>query len=334
MSKCNAIPPPDFEFSVKFIFLLFNIGTSLVAILGNSLVMVVLLYTPKLKTQSNSFLALLVGTDLAVGLIAQPVICLLVIDVLYMSQICTASNLQAYICTVSCGASMGILALIGYDRYLHLSRLKNYNKYMTNKKLKILISVIFAYQILVGCLVFDEDTSEIYHYFVVGHVGTYSTILSFCYYKSWKIAKKGLISTTGAKMKTHWRMTKSMALIVLVFVICWTPFFLYMLVLQLCQFMKINFEKKFYPENLKIFYFCLFCGFANSCINPFLYYWRNKNIRHGIQSFIINKVCRKKGKVTDGTISKMTSSTHVNHVEISEKRSMDIDLKNSSYKKR
>ena len=70
-------------------------------------------------------------------------------------------------------------------------------------------------------------------------------------------------------------MTKSMALIVLVFVICWTPFVLYM-----------------------------------------------------------HKVCRKKGKVTDGTISKMASSTHVNHVEISEKRSMDIDLKNSSYKKR
>ena len=48
----------------------------------------------------------------------------------------------------------------------------------------------------------------------------------------------------------------------------------------------------------------------------------------------MHKVCRKKGKVTDGTISKMASSTHVNHVEISEKRSMDIDLKNSSYKKR
>ena len=273
MSKCNAIPPPDFKFSVKFIFLLFNIGTSLVTILGKFLMMVVLLYIPKLKTWSNHFLVLLGGTDLAVGLIAQPVTCLLVIDVLYMSQICIASNLQAYICTVSCGASMGMLALIGYDRYLHLSRLTNYNKYMTNRKLKVLISMIFAYQTLVGYLIFDEDTAEIYQYFVIAHVGAFSTILSFCYYKLWKIAKKGIISTTDTSMKKHWRISKSMALLVLVFVVCcWTLFFLYMLVLQLCQFMEINFEKKFNPENLRIFYFCLLCGFANSCINPFVYY--------------------------------------------------------------
>ena len=327
------MPPPDFKFSVKFIFLLFNIGTSLVTILGNFLMMVVLLYIPKLKTRSNHFLVLLAGTDLAVGLIAQPVTCLLVIDVLYMSQICIASNLQAYICTVSCGASMGMLALIGYDRYLHLSRLTNYNKYMTNRKLKVLISMIFAYQTLVGYLIFDEDTAEIYQYFVIAHVGAFSTILSFCYYKLWKIAKKGIISTTDTSMKKHWRISKSMALLVLVFVVCWTLFFLYMLVLQLCQFMEINFEKKFNPENLRIFYFCLLCGFANSCINPFVYYWGNKNIRLGIQSFIMNKLCRKKGKVTDDRISKMTRSTHATHVECSEKRSTEIYSKKSSYKK-
>ena len=77
-----------------------------------------------------------------------------------------------------------MLALIGYDEYLHPSRLKNYNKYMTNRKLKVLISMIFAYQTLVGGLIFHEDTGEIYIYFVVGHSGTYSTILSFSYYKS------------------------------------------------------------------------------------------------------------------------------------------------------
>ena len=206
MSKCNAIPPPDFKFPVKFIFLLFNIGTSLVTILGNSLVMVALPCTPRLKTRSNYFLVLLAGTDLAVGLIARPTTCLLVIDVLYMRQICTASNLQAYICTVSCGASMGMLAVTGYDRYRHLSRLKNYNKYMTNGNLKVLISMIFVYQTLVGCLIFHEDTAESYSYFAIGHVGTYSTILSFYYYNSWKIAKKEKISTTDERIKKQWRI--------------------------------------------------------------------------------------------------------------------------------
>ena len=134
-------------------------------------------------------------------------------------------------------------------------------------------------------------------------------------------------------MKKHWRMTKSVALFVLVFVVCRTPFFMYIFVLQLCQFMDINFERMFYPENLKIFYFCLLCGFTNSCINSFLYYWRNKDIRIGIQSFIMNRLCRNKGKVTDSRISKMTRSTHATHVECSEKRSKEIYSKKSSYKK-
>lgn len=132
--QCNT----STRIPVLFIFLLLNIGTSLVTIIGNFLVMVVLLYTSKLKTQSNYFLSLLVATDLAVGLVAQPVACLLVIDVLDMSQICSASNLEAYICNVLCGTSIGMLALIGYDRYLHLSKLQNYNKYMRNRKLKVL----------------------------------------------------------------------------------------------------------------------------------------------------------------------------------------------------
>ena len=166
--------------------------------------------------------------------------------------------------------------------------------------------MIFVYQTLVGCLIFHEGTVESYSYFVIGNVGTYSTILSFYYYNSWKIAKKGKISTTDERIKKHWRITKSMALLVLVFVVCCTPFFMYMFVLQLCRFMDINFEKKFYPENPKIFYFCQLCGFRNLCINPFLYYWPNKNIGLGIQSFIMNKLCKKKGKVTDSRISKIS----------------------------
>ena len=125
-------------------------------------------------------------------------------------------------------------------------------------------------------------------------------------------------------------MTKSMALFVLVFVVCWTPFFLYTLVLQICQFMEKKKKKKFYLENLKIFYFCLLCGFTKSHINPFLYYWRNKNIRLGIQSFIVNKLRRKNRNVVDVSLRKMKSSTPTTHVKYREKGSIKNDSKISS----
>ena len=330
MRKCNAILPPDFKLPVKCIFVLLNIGTSLVAIFGNALVMLILCTNQSLKTRSNYFLLFLAGTDVVVGLIAQPITCLLVINFLYLDRVCAISKILAYVCSVSCGASTGILALIGYDRYLHLSKLGNYNKYMTNGKLKVSISVIFAYQILVGCLIFQEDTATIYHYFIMVHIGTYGTILSFYYYKSWKTAKKGMISTTtGKKTKKQWRTTKSMALLVLVFVVCWSPFFLYFLFQLICKSMGIDSEKKFYPENLKVFFFCLLCGYTNSCINPFLYYWRNERIRLGIESFVRNKLGRKTRRVNNDSISEMPNSTCATHVQSYEKTSIEMDLKST-----
>ena len=261
MRKCNAILSPDFKLPVKCIVLLLNIGTSLVSISGNALVMLILSTNPGFKTRSNYSLLFLPGTDVVVGLVAQPITCLLVINFLYLDQVCIASKILAYVCSVSCGASTGMLALISCDWYLHLSKLSNYNKYMTNRKLKVLISILFAYQILLGFLIFQEDTAIIYHYFIMGHIGTYTTILSFYYYKSWKIAKKRNVSTTASKKtKKQWRTTKSMALPVLAFVVCRSPFFLYFLFQLICQSMGIDSETKFYAENLKIFFFCLLCG--------------------------------------------------------------------------
>ena len=229
-----------------------------------------------------------------------------------MGQVCITSDLVGHICSALCGASMGMLALTGYDRYLHLSKLSNYKKYITNKKLKVLISAIFACPNLIGCFIFYEDTVEVNYYLAIAYVSVCGTILSFYYYKASTIAKKGMISTTNSKMKKQWRITKSMALIVLVFIVCWSSFSLYMFVEQFYQFMDIDLETKFYPVNLKIFYFCLLFAYINSCINPFLYYWRNRNIRLGVKSFIINKLGRKKGKINDVRIPQATKIESMN----------------------
>ena len=115
MMKCNSISPPDFNIPARCIFILVNIGSSLVSILGNALVMVVLHTTPKLKTRWNYFLLLLAGINVAISSIAQPITCLLVMDLLDVSHVCIISDLLGYIYFALWGASMGMLALISYD---------------------------------------------------------------------------------------------------------------------------------------------------------------------------------------------------------------------------
>ena len=58
-----------------------------------------------------------------------------------------------------------------------------------------------------------------------------------------------------------------MALIVLAFIVCWSTFSLYIFVEQFYQFMDIDFETKFHPSNLRIFYSCLL--FA--CLHKLVY---------------------------------------------------------------
>ena len=325
MMKCNSIPPPDFDIPARCIFLLVNIGSSLVSILGNALMMVVLHNTPKLKTRSNYFLLLLAGIDVGMSSIAQPMTSLLVMDFLPMDQVCITSDLQGYVCTTLGGATLGMLVLISYDRYLHLSKLNNYNKYMTKKKLKVLIPAIFVCPFFVGCFIFYDKTVVVTYYLCFGLVGVSGTILTFYYYKALKIAKKGMISTANSGMIKQWRMTKSTALIVLVFIVCYSPFSLYMFVEQFYQLMDIDFETKFYPINLNIFYFSLLCGYINSCVNPFLYYWRNRNIRLAIQSFIMNKFSRKKRKTNDVRIPQMTNCTPAEMRNEMRKKSTEIE---------
>ena len=74
--------------------------------------------------------------------------------------------------------------------------------------------------------------------------------------------------------------------------------------------MNIDFETAFYPESEIIFYFCLWFGYANSCINPVLYYWRNSEIRRGMQHLITGKFGRKNVKFNFSSISRKTVSVN------------------------
>ena len=100
---------PDFNKSLKCIFLPLNIGTSLVAVMGNALVIVTLYNSQTLRTSSNSFLFYLSTLDITVGLIVQPLICIVVMD----GQLCILLLIVAFFGAFLCGATFNLLAIIG-----------------------------------------------------------------------------------------------------------------------------------------------------------------------------------------------------------------------------
>ena len=194
-----------------------------------------------------------------------------------------------FVSTFSCGSSFGILAVISYDRYLHLSKLNNYNKHMTSKKCTALV---FVYHVLTGSLVFQNGTKKLFYYCNIVSIAVCNVTICSCYCKAWKIVKCKTMPTTNTTMKKHWKAVKSMSLLVLFSIGSWLPLSFYGITIStIYQVTYIDFKSPYFSENGIIFLFCLWFGYVNSCINPVLYYWRNCKIRRGMKRLIIGKLC-------------------------------------------
>ena len=177
MTECSTSAAVYFESPFKYVLLFLNIGTSLMAIVGNGLVMMSFYTYAELRTRSNYFLLLLSIADMTVGLVVQPMISLLIIGLkLGIRQV-----LLMFVSTFSCGSSFGILAVISYDRYLHLSKLNNYNKHMTSKKCTALVLLVFVYHVLTGSLVFQNGTKKLFYYCNIVSIAVCNVTICSCY---------------------------------------------------------------------------------------------------------------------------------------------------------
>ena len=290
MDKCTVLLP-NFSFSLKLLYLFINIVTSFLATLGNVLVILTFMINKKLRKPSNVFLLMLSVTDITIGVFVQPLLSVLIIDVGNSGQHCEVISVMCVVSIYMCGTGFNILAIIAYDRYLHLSKLNNYNQFMTTKKLRILIAVSWIHPIIVASLIFDKSTFTINNHLTIIGAFFLTSVIFLFYYKTWKIVKNKTINTKSKKINKQWKVTKSMVIILLCCFFAWSPLSIFLV------FQVVNdhlHHKNFQVNNLEILYFCYLCGFSNSSINPFLYYWRNENIKKAMRKVILEKIfCNK-----------------------------------------
>ena len=100
-----------------------NTLTSCSATFGNLLIIIVIIYYKSLRRRSNFLIICLAITDLAVGIILQPMASIQVFKE-SAGKDCYLAYTVTYLGAMLCGASSWILALISYDRYYIISCLK------------------------------------------------------------------------------------------------------------------------------------------------------------------------------------------------------------------
>ena len=145
--RMNYLTPPTTQ-----VYGMLSIFAAIFAACGNTLVLIVL-WMPNQRIKSNKILTSLAISDSLVGYVLLPIFSWQLLNTEQL-QSCSVDYTREYLTTVFIGSSLFTLGVVSYDRYILLTKLTNYNRYMTNRKIIILLTVAWVFPIVSPALRF------------------------------------------------------------------------------------------------------------------------------------------------------------------------------------
>ena len=290
-----------------------------VAAVCNILVLVIIV---RMKNRSISYhiLLSLAAADVLVALILGPITIIQVLDIELIEN-CLAHLIRGYFLVLLVGSSLFTLAVVSYDIYLLLTKLCNYNQYMTKRKATVLIVLswlfpglipiakhfnMMAYVILRVTIYTLPLIALITFYFLITkevcnreknlcHHGTNRFVASNDNSSSYDIPtnQSNDITTaettircermTSRRQMKHLKLAKSVTLLITCYFACIFPLNIWM-ILELAKVEYSNLAHQ-------IFYFsAVFLMQVNSCINPIIYYLKQREIKKGFHQIFKGKL--------------------------------------------
>ncbi|KAM9354943.1 trace amine-associated receptor 1-like [Pholidichthys leucotaenia] len=284
MSLCYVIDEASFmptntpstECVLLYIFLSLS---SVVTVCGNLLVIISIIYFKQLHTPTNSLILSLAMADLLVGLLVFPLsmkvtwtACLF-----YQNILCKVrTNFDVTMST----ASILNLCCISIDRYYAVCQPLTYRTKINAHVVMVMIlfvwgvSVLAAVGFIIAGLNFEKCGEKCFLDVVLAII--LSSLLSFyvpvlimlcIYLKIFLVAQRqvrsiqNVMKSGAAVSKMERKSTKTLAIVLGVFLVCWLPFFL-------CN----TAETSVYVSVPPVVYEALgWLGLFNSMLNPFIY---------------------------------------------------------------
>ena len=299
---CFRFPVFQSENVPKFIIVFncaINVPLLITTIIGNALVLAAVWKSPSLRSPSVIFLCGLATTDLAVGLLLQP---------LFLSmELILLSNSSTYHCalgyafiTVSytvCGASLVTLATISVDRLLSLRYHMRYASIVTVRRALCAITLNWLTSAFLASLILWSPNIVFLTVMAIA-VAIFlclSTSVHLCIYRIIRRHKQQIVAQLQAVQDgscvnvTRFKKSAATAFFVHYFlVICYTPLFVTLM-------LTANEERQSseaWGENGSAIAWKLTSTivFMNSALNPFIYCWRLREIRNAVKKVFF---CRK-----------------------------------------
>lgn len=320
---------------ISIIYIVVIVITAVIGLFGNILIIGAVCVHRKLRTTGNLFIVNLAIADLVVVSIIQPFTIIGVVSgpqfFINREELC---HLVSTICVMSCASSMITLSAIALNRYIFVCKNKYYDTIYTSRTTPLMCIGIYLIVFLtdlpnflgwgghtydfktMGCS-FDRLASLSYTLFLSITIYWIPFILvMFCYIAIYLYVRKTrkLLKTTldkssssndlllEARRQENIRMVRTFFIVVVCFLLCWTPYDLLILVDRNDSAPKL------------LYVILLAIGHSNSSLNSILYGATNKRFRKGYKQFLCMVFCGQNGEQYNSSpLVASYASTHSNY---------------------
>ena len=265
-----------------------NIALSITATLGNALILVALNRESSLNPPSKLFLRCLAFSDLFVGLIVQPVAVISLLSAVYHRRnLCQVGELLWYSLSIlMVGFSLATLTAISVDRLLALLLGIRYRQVVTMKRARLLVALSLLISI-VNCALQYMDPFTLLLYSAI----TWFLLLTlsfYCYARIYLVLRNHIQAQVTPQEQQNGisplnvsRYKKTVSITLWIFaalIICYAPFGLVLIVNTTIP--ELN------GSPFIIYFFTITLVYLNSSLNPMLYCWKVRELRHAVKDIL------------------------------------------------
>ena len=266
-----------------------NVFSALTAIVFNSITIQAIRKTSSLPNPLKILMLSLAFSDLAVGLVAQP---LWIVTLSREEDTEVLCIIQSALANAS---FLGIMAL-NVDRFLAVHLHLRYRELVTYKRVLSLAILTWVFSALLSsiCRWITEDLSEFMNITIIvwSLCLIFLTVISCRLYFAVRVHTKQIqalqlkqtaLSDEVANASRLRKSAVSSFYVNFVFLVCYLPFY--------CSLIRKFFKSEAFVNGQiwqELFLLSRTLMFMNSCLNPVIYCWRMRDIRHAIKDILRN----------------------------------------------